>query len=54
MKEKIKGLCKGFSEYVISIGVFLIIWGIYVKVSGVAEYIMPSPMKVLQNYLKLL
>ena len=49
MEKKIKSLCKGFSEYVISIGVFLIIWGIYVKVSGVAEYIMPSPVKVLQK-----
>ena len=54
MKKKIKKLFEGFSEYFISITIFLIIWGIYVKVSGVAEYIVPSPIKVLKKLFEII
>lgn len=49
MDGKLKNFFKTFSEYIISIGIFIVIWGIYVKISGVAEYIMPSPVKVLKK-----
>ena len=49
MEKKIKKIFKGFSEYFISITAFLIIWEVYVRVSGVAEYIVPSPINVLKK-----
>lgn len=54
MNRKIKKLFKGFFEYFISITIFLIIWEIYVKISGIAEYIVPSPIKVLKKLFEII
>lgn len=54
MEKKIKEIFKGFSEYFISIVTFLIIWEVYVKVSGVAEYIVPSPISVLKKLFEII
>lgn len=54
MNNKLKGIFKGVQEYFISIFIFIIIWGIYVKMSGVAEYIMPSPMKVIKKLFEIM
>lgn len=54
MTNKLKGVFSSIKEYSISILVFIVIWGIYVKISGVAEYIMPSPVKVLKRLLDIM
>lgn len=54
MTSKFKMVFSSVKEYFISILIFIIIWGIYVKISGVAEYIMPSPIKVIRRLFEII
>lgn len=47
-----KSLAVAF-RYLLSIGVFLGIWHLYVKIKDVPAYILPSPIKVFQSLVKL-
>lgn len=54
MTDKLKKIFNGIKEYFLSIFIFIIIWGIYVKISGVAEYIVPSPIKVIKRLFEIM
>lgn len=43
---KLQGVLRTIGEYALSVGVFIVIWWIYVAVKHVPAYILPSPPKV--------
>lgn len=45
--------CKVFGEYVLSIGVFVLAWWIYVSVKDVPSYILPTPAKVCSSLIEM-
>ena len=51
--SKLQGLLRTIGEYVLSVGVFIAIWWIYVAVKHVPAYILPSPPKVWNSLVKM-
>lgn len=51
--NKIGKTLRGVSEYAISVGVFLIVWYLYVIIKDVPAYVLPSPGEVWQGFVNL-
>lgn len=50
---KKSGVLKSFMEYVMSIGLFMVIWQVYVMVSEVPKFVLPSPIEVMKSFINM-
>lgn len=52
-REKINNFVFGIGEYILSLGLFILVWFAYVKFNDVPTYILPSPDKVWISFVDL-